>query len=55
MCNVVLVKYFILFATAAIITDIVSFFISIETIVKEKNFFNTSPMPQCLCLPNLAE
>ena len=30
------------------------FFISIATVVKETNFFNT-PIPQCLLLPDLAE
>ena len=47
-------KYFIFFATIALITDIVLFFlISVATTVKKTVSFNISPIPQCLGLPNL--
>ena len=48
-------KYFFVFATVAMITELVSFFpISIATIVKEINSFNI-PIPRCLWLPNLTK
>ena len=50
-----LIEYFILFATVAKITKIVSFFpIPIATIVKEKNTFKKSLVRKCLWLPSLA-
>ena len=47
-------KYFVLLAAVAMITEIVSFFpISTATIVKEANDSNVSQVPQCLWVPSL--
>ena len=50
-----LMKYFIFFATVAMITEVLPFFpISIATIVRETNSFNISPVPKCLWQSSLA-
>ena len=41
-------KYFIIFATVAIITEMASFSLSIATIVKETDSFVPAPIPQYL-------
>ena len=45
-----LMRYFIIIATVAMITEIVSFFFYIATTVKETNSFVPSPIPWSLWL-----